>query len=127
MKPAESTGAEVPEGANRFTLTPELDTSENLSADDLRAMWMILEHDERIEGFKLLPRTEAEEFFLELAARDHAELLLGLPAEEQRAWIRLLAPDDAADLVQAASRSSTRRPARRSRRCSRMPRTRRAV
>jgi magnesium transporter len=102
MKPAESPGAEVPEGANRFTLTPELDTSENLSADDLRAMWMILEHDERIEGFKLLPRTDAEEFFLELPARDHAELLLGLPAEEQRAWIRLLAPDDAADLVQAA-------------------------
>jgi magnesium transporter len=101
MKPGDATPA--PEGAGRFTLTPELDTSENLSADDLRAMWMILEHDERIEGFKLLPRTEAEEFFLELPARDHAEILLGLPSEEQRAWIRLLPPDDAADLVQSAT------------------------
>jgi magnesium transporter len=103
MKPGDPSPTPPPEGSGRFTLTPELDTSENLSADDLRAMWMILEHDERIEGFKLLPRTEAEEFFLELPARDHAEILLGLPAEEQRAWIRLLPPDDAADLVQSAS------------------------
>ena len=34
--------------------------------------------------------------------RDQVELLLELPAVERRGWMRLLAPDDAADAVQAA-------------------------
>ena len=74
--------------------------NDGLSADDLRDLWMILSSDERLLGFKMLGRSEAEEFFLELSARDHSELLLALPQEEQRSWIRLLPPDDAADLVQ---------------------------
>jgi magnesium transporter len=35
-----------------------------------------------------------------LSAREQAELLLDLPKEEQRSWMRVLAPDDAADLLQ---------------------------
>jgi Mg/Co/Ni transporter MgtE len=33
---------------------------------------------------------------------DQVDILLGLPEDERRAWMRLLAPDDAADLVQVA-------------------------
>ena len=40
--------------------------------------------------------------FLRHNARDQAALILGLPAGERRSWMRLLAPDDAADLVQEA-------------------------
>ena len=86
----------------RPTLSPTLETHPGLSAAELRDVWMILTPDERFDGFRLLPRGDAEEFFLELEARDHAELILALPALERRVWMRLLAPDDAADVVQAA-------------------------
>jgi magnesium transporter len=86
----------------RPTLSPTLETHAGLSPAELRDVWMILTPDERFDGFRLLPRGDAEEFFLELGARDHAELLLGLPPQERRVWMRLLAPDDAADLTQAA-------------------------
>jgi magnesium transporter len=86
----------------RPTLSPTLETHAGLSPAELRDVWMILTPDERFDGFRLLPRGDAEEFFLELGARDHAELMLALPAQERRVWMRLLAPDDAADLTQAA-------------------------
>jgi magnesium transporter len=86
----------------RPTLSPTLETHAGLSPAELRDVWMILTPDERFDGFRLLPRGDAEEFFLELGARDHAELLLGLPQLERRVWMRLLPPDDAADLTQAA-------------------------
>jgi magnesium transporter len=86
----------------RPTLSPTLETEAGLSAVELRDVWMILTPDERFDGFRLLPRGDAEEFFLELGARDHAELILGLPPQERRVWMRLLAPDDAADVLQAA-------------------------
>ncbi len=86
----------------RPTLSPTLETHAGLSVAELRDVWMILTPDERSDGFQLLPRGDAEEFFLELGAQDHAGLLLGLPPHQRRVWMRLLAPDDAADLAQAA-------------------------
>jgi magnesium transporter len=86
----------------RPTLSPTLETHAGLSPAELRDVWMILTPEERFDGFRLLPRGDAEEFFLELGARDHAELLLSLPPQERRVWMRLLAPDDAADLTQEA-------------------------
>jgi magnesium transporter len=56
--------------------------------------------DDRVEGFRLLWRTEAEELFNRLDALQQAELLRELPAAEQRIWMRVLAPDDAADVIQ---------------------------
>jgi len=49
----------------------------------------------------MLDAIEAADFFLALSTHDQAELLLELGAERSRPWMRLLAPDDAADLVQA--------------------------
>jgi magnesium transporter len=37
-----------------------------------------------------------------MTARDPIELVLALPDEERRSWLRTLAPDDAADLIQGA-------------------------
>ncbi len=75
---------------------------EPLSVDELRDVWPLLAQEDRIQGFLLLPRDEAEEFFFSLSARDQAELFTTLPGREQRSWMRLLPPDDAADLIQAA-------------------------
>src|SRR5882724_2796685 len=72
-----------------------------LSAAELDEAWRLLSRADRVEGFTLLPRTEAEEFLLGLSPKDQAELILDLPPAERRLWVRLLEPDDAADLLQA--------------------------
>jgi magnesium transporter len=79
----------------------ETDTIEVLTADDLKDVWPIVAHEDRVDGFRMLPRVEAEDFFLAASARDQAELLLALPVAEQRSWMRLLPLDDAADVIQA--------------------------
>lgn len=52
----------------------------------------------------LLQRKQSEELFLELPAREQAELLQRSPEGERESWVRLLPPDDVADLVQAYPR-----------------------
>src|SRR4030095_4918266 len=74
--------------------------SEPLTVDDLREIWFSLPMSERMEAFSLASRGVAEEFFLGLPARDMCEVLLALPSEERRSWIRLVPPDDAGDLIQ---------------------------
>src|SRR5450432_862798 len=69
---------------------------------DLRDTWLLLSKSGRADGFRILKRSDAEEFFLGLSAGDMAELLHALPEKERRVWVRLLAPDDAADLLQSA-------------------------
>ncbi len=71
-----------------------------LTAEELRDAWPALSWEERIEGFHRLVRAEADDFFLELPPADEAALLLALPPPERRLWIRLLAPDDTADVIQ---------------------------
>jgi magnesium transporter len=73
-----------------------------LTAEELQDAWPALSWEERLEGFHRLVRAEADDFFLELPAQDQAALLLALPPPERRLWFRLLAPDDAADVVQNA-------------------------
>src|SRR2546428_5231849 len=69
---------------------------------ELQARWSSLATGARLEAFQELPRAEAEDFFCDLSAPDQVEILLALPAIDRRGWMRLLAPDDAADAVQAA-------------------------
>ena len=71
-----------------------------LSYEDLLEAWSLLSPEERLEGFRLLVPEDADDFFLSLNARDQAELLLALPTGERRLWLRLLAPDDTADVMQ---------------------------
>jgi magnesium transporter len=75
---------------------------EQCSAEELREAWPLLSQRERIDDFLLLPRPEAEELFFTLRPADQAAIVLGLPEGERRSWVRLLAPDDAADMLQAA-------------------------
>ncbi|HEY7556832.1 MAG TPA: magnesium transporter [Candidatus Binatia bacterium] len=74
----------------------------NFTPAKLYDAWPILSKAERVENFECLQRDDADNFFLQLSTRDRAELILALPAGERRLWMRLLPPDDAADVIQAA-------------------------
>lgn len=67
---------------------------------ELMTSWSALTTIERREKFNSLPRTEAEELFLSLSTHDQAELIAEVGSLEKRSWVRLLAPDDVADLIQ---------------------------
>jgi magnesium transporter len=71
-------------------------------ADALRDEWASLSAEDRLARFTALKHADAEELFLMLDDHDHVSILLGLPPKERRAWMRSLAPDDAADTVQEA-------------------------
>ncbi|MCC6291935.1 MAG: magnesium transporter [Bryobacterales bacterium] len=71
-------------------------------AGELAQQWLDLTDEERVAGLRSLGREDADELFLRLSTFHQLELLLHMPPAERRTWLRLLAPDDAADLIQAA-------------------------
>jgi magnesium transporter len=73
---------------------------EFLTREELHELWPSLDPEEQVKGFRQLGRETAEPFFLTRAAAGQAALILGMPAGERRGWMRLLAPDDAADVLQ---------------------------
>ncbi|WP_031499890.1 magnesium transporter [Bryobacter aggregatus] len=73
-------------------------------ADELLELWPDLDPAERLDGFRSLPRDQADDFFLALGARNQLDIIRLLPPGERRIWLRLLAPDDTADLMQIASK-----------------------
>lgn len=77
----------------------ETKSSEEALANLVQA-WSSLSPDERKSQFERLPRTEAEELFLSLNTHDQAELIANASPLEKRSWVRMLAPDDVADLIQ---------------------------
>lgn len=62
--------------------------------------WSQLNKEKRKTKFNSLNRTDAVELFLNLGASDQYELISELSNLEIRSWLRLLAPDDAADFIQ---------------------------
>jgi magnesium transporter len=75
---------------------------DELTAADLREIWSILSLDERVQGFRVLPRDEAENLLFSLTDADLTKLVLALKPSDRRYWVRLLPPDDIADMVQSA-------------------------
>ncbi|WP_224361580.1 magnesium transporter [Hyalangium versicolor] len=69
---------------------------------ELRDAWPALSRDERVESFKLVPHATADDFFLSLSAQEQSELILAMAPGERRTWMRLLAPDDGVDVIQAS-------------------------
>jgi magnesium transporter len=75
-------------------------TTAAFTHSDLANRWPTLSIEERLKLFHALPPDEADDFFLEVPTRDQAALIRAMPTGERRLWLRLLAPDDAADLAQ---------------------------
>ena len=84
------------------SLRKEAESESGLTAADVVETWRLLAPEDRLEAFLDLPRTEAEDFFLEISAHDQYDLLMSMPkgVGMRRSWMRLLPPDDAADLIQ---------------------------
>jgi len=78
------------------------ESNAGLMAEELRDAWLALDLGERVEGFRMLDPGEAEQLFDGLEPREQCALLLALSPAERQLWMRQLAPDDAADAVQAA-------------------------
>ena len=74
----------------------------HVSADELHEAWRLLSPEERVESFGFLSAEEAQDFFLEMRPADQLMIVRQAPPAIRRSWLRLLAPDDAADLLQGA-------------------------
>lgn len=64
--------------------------------------WESLSGRERVDRLRMLPRAQAEELFLSRTPDDQVKLLESLSLDDRRSWLRVMAPDDAADLLQRA-------------------------
>ena len=74
--------------------------SQDNALHSLAETWSALTKSERREKFYQLPRMDAEELFLSLKTHDQADLIEEASSLEKRSWVRMLAPDDVADLIQ---------------------------
>jgi magnesium transporter len=86
-------------GQLTWSKDPMIEHSLN-EADELLDQWPFIRKHERVDRFESLPREQRSNFFLELDAKSQAEILLAIPEGVRRLYIRLLAPDDVADLIQ---------------------------
>jgi magnesium transporter len=84
---------------------PAVSAEDRASLADIRDAWPVLSRRDRMDALQSLPRDQAEEVFFGVSAIDQAQVMLDLPPAERRSWIRLLEPDDAADLIQAAPKA----------------------
>jgi len=83
-------------------IAPPPEDDNELSVDELRDAWPLLDLGERGDGLRVLPREDAEEFFINLPAHDQAQLVLHFRPGQRRQWMRMLEPDDVADVIQDA-------------------------
>src|SRR5215472_4002694 len=72
------------------------------AVDQLWDRWPYLSHAERLKEFRQMHTGEKADFFLALSPHDQVFILFGLPEEQSHVWMRILPPDDAADLIQEA-------------------------
>jgi magnesium transporter len=70
------------------------------SIDELLSDWKSLPKSSHEELFFNLDRPRAEELFEGIPSVDQAELLQAIPPANRKSWVRLLEPDDIADLIQ---------------------------
>lgn len=62
--------------------------------------WALAPTKKKPQIFARMPREEAEDLFLEQGPIGQKEILEGMLPAQRKSWLRLLAPDDAADLLQ---------------------------
>lgn len=85
----------LPEGSGESSAEPD-----EGSLQYLINHWSAFTLEDRKGKFQTLNRTDAEELFFNLKPYDQAALIQGASLLEKRSWIRLLAPDDVADVIQ---------------------------
>ena len=78
------------------------------SGEELREIWSPLAPDDKLEAFRAMDSSESDDFFLNLKAIDQAELIEVMNTGERRKWLRILQPDDLADMIQEISSEAGR-------------------
>ncbi len=68
--------------------------------DELWELWPTLDDEERVEWFNQLDHEDAEDFYSSIPCEDQAAMFLVMSERDQKHWMRTLAPDDAADVLQ---------------------------
>ncbi len=79
------------------------------ASKDLLREWPYLSGRERLLAFQKLPRGQTDDFVLKLGSRDQFDLIQNIPEDERRIWLRLLPPDNAADVIQYAPKEERQR------------------
>ncbi|NLG44422.1 MAG: magnesium transporter [Phycisphaerae bacterium] len=80
-----------------------------IDLEALRATWPALSDEERAEAFSLLGEDDAQAFFGSLTPADQAGILKHLSNGKAAIWMRMLAPDDAADVLQESDAEQRKR------------------
>ena len=99
-----TTPIERPDGAHEAQPTPSAAQPPGPPSgalDEIITVWPTLVPEDRNAAFDALTDAEATDLFLALDAHEQAAFLLERAPQARRLWVRLLAPDDAADVVQA--------------------------
>ena len=78
----------------------EFDVTQFSTLEELREAWVALPLEQRKQAFSSLSHEDKEQFFLSLSAPEQAEIYSEIKAQDRRLWVRLLALDDAVDLIQ---------------------------
>lgn len=78
------------------------DLEDRLTLDELQDAWALLPVEDRVDALRELPPAQAQDFFFGLTSLQQAQVVLGFPPEDRRTWMRILPPDDAADVIQSA-------------------------
>ena len=76
------------------------ETSHQISMDELWEIWPTIDDKERVEWFNQLDHDDAEDFYSSIPCEDQAAMFLVMSERDQKRWMRMLAPDDAADVLQ---------------------------
>lgn len=70
------------------------------SLGQLQQSWSNLDRDTQVHMFLSLDKDKAQQLFSSASTIERANLIQEMPAVEQTFWLRLLEPDDAADVIQ---------------------------
>lgn len=76
-----------------------------VTREDIRDIWRLLDTEERVNALSVLLRQDADEIFINLPAAEQAAIVEALEPLQQKSYVRLLAPDDVADLIQELPRA----------------------
>jgi magnesium transporter len=85
----------------------ELSSGETTTISKLLEDWPRISDDLKEKTFRDLEQGDAEDLYLALTSREQAILMRNFSRAERRLWIRFLAPDDAADLIQEVTGEMT--------------------
>ena len=78
---------------------------ETVTLKEIRDIWRLLDTEERVSALEVLSRQDADAIFMGLPSAEQAALVLALAPMQQKSYVRLLAPDDVADLIQELPRT----------------------